>query len=107
GSWYRPRPDRFQDFHPPFHRNSRQPSMPSRFTFTSAPLPSRWQTTSISSFAVNHVNENDPKYPSQPAANQLHNETSYASFAQHVFLAAIPDSGLVNPISKLLGEHRS
>ena len=37
------------------------------------------------SVKANHVNENDAKYGRQPAANQLHNADSYASFAQQVF----------------------
>lgn len=37
------------------------------------------------SMAVNHVHENDATYAAQPAANQLHNAHSYASFGQHVF----------------------
>jgi hypothetical protein len=49
------------------------------------------------SFAVNHVNENDPKYASQPAANQLHNAHSYASFAQHVFFGRDTRFGIGKP----------
>ncbi|WP_373499104.1 hypothetical protein, partial [Desulfococcus sp.] len=37
------------------------------------------------SMAANHVHENDAAYAAQPAANQLHNAHSYASFGQHVF----------------------
>ncbi|MBL8212418.1 MAG: hypothetical protein JNK87_17010 [Bryobacterales bacterium] len=36
------------------------------------------------SFVVNHVHEGDAAYAATPAANQVHNAHSYASFAQHM-----------------------
>jgi hypothetical protein len=49
------------------------------------------------SLLVNHVNETAANYASQPAANQLHNAHSYASFAQHVFFGVDTRFGIGKP----------
>lgn len=49
------------------------------------------------SLLVNHVHETDPKYASQPAANQLHNAHSYACFGQHIFFGADKRFGISKP----------
>src|SRR5262249_10824780 len=49
------------------------------------------------SLAVNHIHEVDPKYATQPAANQLHNAHSYASFAQHMFFGRDTRFGASKP----------
>ena len=47
--------------------------------------------------AANHVHENSPKYATQPAANQLHNAHSYASFAQQAFFGSDTRFGIGRP----------
>lgn len=46
---------------------------------------------------ANHVHENSPEYATQPAANQLHNPHSYASFGQQAFFNRDTRFGIGKP----------
>jgi len=49
------------------------------------------------SLAVNHIHENSTQYATQPAANQLHNAHSYASFGQQAFFGRDTRFGIGRP----------